>query len=344
MQKFKTIFFCGHESPYGYSHLEPLLTSQVLDVSEVVLASYERWNEFVSRLSGKTLRNSLFEKKCFNDRLDTVVQKIRSFKDCAILIEEDVNSKKNFQKVEKFDLAVSAAYPQIFEQGLIQAPRRHAVNFHPSLLPRCRGAHPIYWTIASQEPYGGVSCHVMTEKLDAGDIIAQRRIDFDPKSITYSELYQQAKIETIRLCKDVETFFTQNQTPVPQRGPVSYFRNDRDSDHKITFSNLDIGQISAKIRAGGAFALDPWGRKILFFPPVQILEWMPDLNHGMNNEFKDGTVLEAEKKTVVLMCARSQVKFCYSFDKPKSRILCKALRVMDLVVHNRRLKAGLILK
>jgi methionyl-tRNA formyltransferase len=49
---------------------------------------------------------------------------------------------------------------------------RYAVNFHSSPLPQGSGPYPVPRVIFEQHPYWGVSCHQVTQKFDAGDVLA----------------------------------------------------------------------------------------------------------------------------------------------------------------------------
>jgi methionyl-tRNA formyltransferase len=72
------------------------------------------------------------------------------------------------------DLVVLADYGQIVPSLLLE--RRHgALNLHPSLLPRHRGAAPIPAAILAGDPETGVSLMRMDAGLDTGPIVAQER-------------------------------------------------------------------------------------------------------------------------------------------------------------------------
>ena len=51
-----------------------------------------------------------------------------------------------------------------------------AINLHPSILPRNRGASPFFWSIRNGDEESGVTAHLLSERLDAGDICAQQSI------------------------------------------------------------------------------------------------------------------------------------------------------------------------
>src|SRR5262245_23654959 len=71
------------------------------------------------------------------------------------------------------ELIVVAGYHRILPKALLDIPRRGAVNLHPSLLPQYRGPCPWKWTIVNGETITGATVHVVSEKVDAGDILAQ---------------------------------------------------------------------------------------------------------------------------------------------------------------------------
>ena len=70
-------------------------------------------------------------------------------------------------------LAVLADYGQIVPPALLDLPHG-ALNLHPSLLPRHRGATPIPATILAGDAETGVTLMRMDAGLDTGPIVAQR--------------------------------------------------------------------------------------------------------------------------------------------------------------------------
>lgn len=72
------------------------------------------------------------------------------------------------------DSIVVVAFGQFLSRSIINLPKYQCINIHASLLPRFRGAAPINWAIIQGETITGVTSVVMTAKMDAGDIIAQK--------------------------------------------------------------------------------------------------------------------------------------------------------------------------
>jgi len=74
------------------------------------------------------------------------------------------------------DVLVVVAYGQIIPQAVLDVPTRGAINVHPSLLPKYRGASPIQNAILNGEAETGVSIMLMDAKMDHGPILAQEKV------------------------------------------------------------------------------------------------------------------------------------------------------------------------
>ena len=70
------------------------------------------------------------------------------------------------------ELAVVFAYGLRLPPAVLQAPRLGCINLHPSLLPRWRGAAPVQAAILAGERASGWSWIRMTERMDAGPVLA----------------------------------------------------------------------------------------------------------------------------------------------------------------------------
>ncbi|MDI9313485.1 MAG: methionyl-tRNA formyltransferase [Hydrotalea sp.] len=74
------------------------------------------------------------------------------------------------------DLIIVVAYGLLLPAAVLSVPRIMAVNIHPSLLPRHRGATPIESALLAGDAVTGVTLIKMTAAMDAGDIIAAQQI------------------------------------------------------------------------------------------------------------------------------------------------------------------------
>jgi phosphoribosylglycinamide formyltransferase 1 len=79
-------------------------------------------------------------------------------------------------KSQKVDLVVLAGFMRILTPYFINAYRNKIVNIHPSYLPAFKGAHGIRDAFNAGVRETGVTVHFVTNKLDSGKIIEQKKI------------------------------------------------------------------------------------------------------------------------------------------------------------------------
>ena len=103
------------------------------------------------------------------------------------------------------DLIVVIAFGQKIGNDLINLPGPgRAINVHGSLLPKYRGAAPINWAIINGETETGISIITLAEKMDAGQILAQRKTEILPDE-TAGELHDRlAKIAAPLLLETID--------------------------------------------------------------------------------------------------------------------------------------------
>jgi methionyl-tRNA formyltransferase len=65
-----------------------------------------------------------------------------------------------------------------------------AINLHASLLPKYRGAAPISWAVINGDAETGVTVIAISQRIDAGDILARQATPIDPME-TAGELEQR---------------------------------------------------------------------------------------------------------------------------------------------------------
>lgn len=75
------------------------------------------------------------------------------------------------------DFMVIASYGKMVPASVFSAAKIAALNVHPSLLPKYRGASPIHAALLAGEEKTGLSIAEVTSQLDAGDLFAQVEID-----------------------------------------------------------------------------------------------------------------------------------------------------------------------
>lgn len=100
---------------------------------------------------------------------------VRSLK---VITVADVNRADFYEIVPIGSIGFVAGFNQIFKKPIIDRFSSF-INFHPSLLPYYRGAIPSYWVIKNNETITGFTAHVVSEQVDAGEIIYQELVEIN---------------------------------------------------------------------------------------------------------------------------------------------------------------------
>lgn len=73
-------------------------------------------------------------------------------------------------------LVVLAGFMRVLHAPMLKAFRRRIINIHPSLLPKFPGLEAWKQALAAGEEVSGCTVHYVDEKIDHGEIIAQREV------------------------------------------------------------------------------------------------------------------------------------------------------------------------
>ena len=79
-------------------------------------------------------------------------------------------------KKEKINLICLAGFMKILSKDFIKKFDGKIINIHPSLLPKYKGLNTHRKAITNKDRFAGCTVHYVTEKLDSGKIIMQKKI------------------------------------------------------------------------------------------------------------------------------------------------------------------------
>lgn len=124
------------------------------------------------------------------------------------------------------DLVLVIGWYYLIPKSLLNIPRYGFWGLHASLLPKYAGGSPLVWAIINGEKETGVTLFKMNEKVDAGDIIMQRKIRICYNDTIKTLLKKVEKISReiiLEAFENIENikFMPQNGIPIkyPQRKP-----------------------------------------------------------------------------------------------------------------------------
>ncbi len=106
------------------------------------------------------------------------------------------------------ELVILAFVTDILPEELLDVPSQGTICYHPSLLPRHRGASSINWAIIQGETRTGLSILWADKGIDTGPILLQKEVAIDPEDTTGSLYFQklfplgvEAMLEAVELIK-----------------------------------------------------------------------------------------------------------------------------------------------
>jgi formyltetrahydrofolate-dependent phosphoribosylglycinamide formyltransferase len=78
------------------------------------------------------------------------------------------------------EIVALAGYMRLLSDEFVAEWRGRIINIHPSLLPKYKGLDTHARAIAAGDEEAGCSVHIVTEELDAGDVLGQARVPILP--------------------------------------------------------------------------------------------------------------------------------------------------------------------
>lgn len=198
-----------------------------------------------------------------------------------VFTPEKVGTAESFQTLEKLnaDLFVVVAYGQYIPESVLALPPRGAINLHPSLLPKYRGASPIHWALAGGDSMTGVSILYVSKKMDSGDIICQREVPIEPEdnALTMEPVLARVGAELLMEAVDQIRSGTVNAKPQDETAATEV-RKLTKADGRLDW-NLPAQTLNNRIRGfvswPGCFCEAPAGRLKIFRARVEPGSGMP---------------------------------------------------------------------
>jgi methionyl-tRNA formyltransferase len=115
--------------------------------------------------------------------------------------------KSTLLEEKSFDYLFSIFNKQyILPKAILHKPKQFTINCHDGPLPKYAGANATVWAILNGEQSHGITWHVVSEKLDAGDILKQAifPIDRDETALSLNlKCYEHARLSFIKLVDEI---------------------------------------------------------------------------------------------------------------------------------------------
>ena len=121
-----------------------------------------------------------------------------------LLYVSDINSSEtnNWIKDRQADIIFCFGWSKLIASNILASAPLGVLGYHPTLLPKNRGRHPIIWALVLGLKKTGSTFFFMNEHADAGDIISQSIVEIeylDDARTLYDKLLCAAKDQLTEL-------------------------------------------------------------------------------------------------------------------------------------------------
>ena len=124
---------------------------------------------------------------CDNPKAFALIRAMKFGIESFVIERSNFQSKAEFEATitehlqhKKVDLILLAGYMRILSPEFVKLWQGKILNVHPSLLPKFPGAHSIKDAFEAKEKETGATIHFVTEEVDGGPIILQKRVPIHP--------------------------------------------------------------------------------------------------------------------------------------------------------------------
>lgn len=212
---------------------------------------------------------------------------------------EDSNQLVEYIEQKKPDIIFCFGWSYLLPQEVYSIPPLGAVGYHPTLLPKNRGRHPIIWAIVLGLKATGSTFFYLKEIADSGDILNQKKIqlnDNEDANSLYEKLLNVGEIQVIEMTNSL-----MNQTiySVPQdENEATYWRKRGKKDGEIDW-RMNAKTILQLIRA----LTKPYVGAHFSYNKMDIIVWKAEIITENLPNIEPGKVVYVYQESFVVKAA-----------------------------------------
>ncbi|HDG1676265.1 bifunctional UDP-4-amino-4-deoxy-L-arabinose formyltransferase/UDP-glucuronic acid oxidase ArnA [Kluyvera ascorbata] len=206
----------------------------------------------------------------------------------TVYAPEDVNHPLWVDRIRAMapDVIFSFYYRNLLSDDILNLAPKGAFNLHGSLLPKYRGRAPLNWVLVNGEKETGVTLHRMTNRADAGDIVAQQTVAIADSDVALS-LHRKLCAASQTLLGDVLPKIRSGQTQerAQNDADATYVGRRTPEDGRLTWEK-PAQELHNLVRA----VSDPWPGAFGYVGTNKFIVWKSRVRTDMAAA-KPGTVL-----------------------------------------------------
>jgi len=223
---------------------------------------------------------------------------------------DDINSDNSIEWINSLDADIifCLGWSRLIKQNVLTITRGGVIGYHPTLLPKNRGRHPLIWVLVLGLKETGSTFFFMDEGVDSGDIISQEKILIsaaDDANSLYIKIAKIAKIAKMQLIAIVSSILNDNYQRVPQNHNLANsWRKRGQRDGKIDW-RMSAKSIHNLVRG----LTHPYVGAHFVFAGEEYKVWKSCLDdRKVDPYFEPGKVIKSEQQELVIKCGEGCIK------------------------------------
>ncbi|MEE2698284.1 MAG: formyltransferase family protein [Pseudomonadota bacterium] len=197
------------------------------------------------------------------------------------------------------DVVFCCGWSWLLKGEMLSIPKKGVIGFHPALLPKNRGRHPIVWALALGMRETGSTFFFVDAHVDSGDIVSQHKIiisDTDDAETLYTKIkdvaVEQIKEVALGLANGTLKRYPQNAAE------ATVLRKRSKKDGKINWA-LPVSEVYNLVRA----LARPYIGAHCFYNDQEFKVWKAKPFMVNATKVTPGKVLNVEGNKITIQCA-----------------------------------------
>ena len=224
-----------------------------------------------------------------------------------VLQPQSVKTKEFYEALKEYnpDLFITVAYGKILTEEVLSIPPLGCINVHASLLPKYRGAAPLWHAVINGEKESGITTMMTDVGMDTGDILLADKCEIS-ENMTMGELHDKlSEMGTQTLLKTLEQLENGTLTRIPQNhDEATYSPMVSRETGKIDWNRSSL-EIHNLVRGTNPFpvsySFDENGEKVKIWSTL-----LTDMKKPSNKEV--GEVIEASAQGIFVATGDGVIK------------------------------------
>lgn len=212
----------------------------------------------------------------------------------------DINDQASvsFITASQPDLVFCLGWSQLISAAAIRALACPVIGYHPAMLPKNRGRHPIIWALVLGLEETGSTFFRIDEGVDSGDIVSQHRIaiaaDDDAASL-YGALERAAQQQILEICARVGAGNLEYQPQSLSEGNVWRKRSAADGRIDWRMGGRGICNLTRALRS-------PYPGATTLYRGVEYRVWAVRLGEVSHANLEPGRIIDVSHGGMHVKC------------------------------------------